>query len=50
MKTHPLSVVISTRDSVAGREVQQQYIVQTKHPRWELLKILAHALMHMEFR
>jgi hypothetical protein len=50
MSMHPLSVVISTRDTVAGREVQQQYILQTKHPRWELIKILAHALMHMKFR
>jgi hypothetical protein len=50
MSTHPLSVVISTRDSVAGREVQQQYIVQTKHPRWELIRILAHALMHIKFQ
>ena len=50
MPTHPLSVTISTRDSTAGRDVQQQYIVQTKHPRWELLKIFVHALTHMEFR
>jgi len=50
MPLHPLSVTISTRDSTAGRDVQQQYIVQTKHPRWELLKIFVHALTHMEFR
>lgn len=50
MSTHPLSVTISTRDSVAGRDVQQQYLVQTKHPRWELLKIFVHAIKHLEFR
>jgi len=50
MSTHPLSVTITTRDSTAGRDVQQQYIVQTKHPRWELLKIFVHALTHLEFR
>jgi hypothetical protein len=50
MAIHPLSVTISTRNSIAGREVQQQYVVQTKHPRWELLKIFLHALTHMEFR
>jgi hypothetical protein len=50
MSIHPLSVTISTRDSAAGHDVQQQYIVQTKHPRWELLKIFVHALTHMEFR
>jgi hypothetical protein len=50
MATHPLSVIISTRDSIAGRDVQQQYMVQTKHPRWELLKIFVHALTHLKFR
>ena len=47
---HPLTVQIITRDNVAQREVQRQYIVRTNHPRWELLKICFHALMHLEFR
>jgi hypothetical protein len=50
MAKFPLSVTISTRNSIAGRDVQQQYIVQTKHPRWELFKIFVHAMTHMEFR
>lgn len=47
---HPLSVQIITRDSVLQKEVQQQYIVQTKHPRWEMLKIFVHAFFHIRFR
>jgi hypothetical protein len=46
---HPLTVQISTRDSVAQREVRQHYVVQTRHPRWELLKIFWHAFFHMRF-
>ncbi len=47
---HPLTVQIITRDSVEQREVQQQYIVQTKHPRWEMIKIFVHAFFHVRFR
>ncbi len=47
---HPLTVLISTRDSVAQREIQQQYVVQTRHPRWELVKIFWHAFVSMKFR
>jgi hypothetical protein len=47
---HPLSVQIITRDSVAQKEIQQQYIVETKHPRWEIIKIFFHAFMHLKFR
>jgi hypothetical protein len=47
---YPLTVQISTRDSVAQREVQQQYVVQTRHPRWELIKIFWHAFIHLKFR
>jgi len=50
MSMFPLSVVISTRDNVDGRDVQQQYLVQTAHPRWELMKIFIHALFHLRFR
>jgi hypothetical protein len=46
---YPLTVQITTRDSVAQREVQQQYVVQTRYPRWELLKIFCHAFFHMRF-
>lgn len=47
---HPLTIQIITRDSVEQREVQQQYIVQTKHPRWEMIKIFVHAFFHIRFR
>ena len=47
---HPLSVQIITHDSVSQKEVQHQYIVQTKHPRWEMLKIFLHAFFHLRFR
>ena len=47
---HPLTVQIITRDSVEQKEVQQQYIVQTKHPRWEMIKIFVHAFFHIRFR
>ena len=50
MSLYPLTVQISTRDSVAQREVQQQYVVQTRHPRWELIKIFWHAFIHLKFR
>ena len=50
MSMFPLSVVISTRDNVEGRDVQQQYMVQTTHPRWALMKIFVHALFHLRFR
>jgi hypothetical protein len=48
--TYPLSVHITTRDSVEQREVHQQYVVHTKHPRWELCKVFWHALFHLRFR
>lgn len=47
---HPLTVQIITRDNVLNREVQQQYVIQTKHPRWEMLKIFFHAFVHLRFR
>jgi hypothetical protein len=47
---HPLSIQIITRDNIRQKEVQQQYIVQTKHPRWEMLKIFWHAFWHVKFR
>lgn len=50
MTVYPLTVQISTRDSIEQREVQQQYVVQTRHPRWELIKIFWHAFFHLEFR
>ena len=47
---HPLTVQIITRDSVLQKEVQQQYIVETRFPRLELMKIFWHALLHVRFR
>lgn len=48
--TYPLTVQISTRDSVHNREVRRHYILETRHPRWELFKIFVHALFHVRFR
>lgn len=47
---HPLSVTISTRDTTNNKDVQQQYMVHTNHPRWELLRIFFHAFFHARFR
>ena len=47
---YPLSVEISTRDSVQQKEVRRQYVVQTRHPRWEIFKIFVHAFIHLRFR
>jgi hypothetical protein len=50
MTMHPLSIQITTRDTTAGREVRRQYMVETRHPRWELVKIFIHAFFHIRFR
>ena len=47
---HPLTVQIITRDSARQKEIQQQYVVETRFPRLELLKIFWHALFHVQFR
>ena len=47
---HPLTVQIITRDSVLQKELQHQYVVETRFPRLELLKIFLHALIHLRFR
>lgn len=47
---HPLSIHITTRDSVEQREVHQHYVVETSYPRWELLKIFLHAFFNIRFR
>ncbi len=47
---HPLTVQIITRDFTDQREVQQQYVVRSRHPRWEMLKIFVHAFFHIRFR
>jgi len=47
---HPLSVKIITRDSRLQKEIHQQYDVQTKFPRWELLKIFLRAFLSLRFR
>jgi hypothetical protein len=46
---HPLSVQIITRDSANHQELQHQYVVETRFPRWELVKILLHALVTVKF-
>ncbi|MEW6509758.1 MAG: hypothetical protein AB1428_02235 [Bacteroidota bacterium] len=46
---HPLSVQIVTRDSRSQREVRHQYTIETHFPRWELLKILLHAIFTVKF-
>jgi len=48
--THPLFVLITTRDATADREVQQQFLVHTRFPRWELVKIFAKAFIHLKVR
>jgi hypothetical protein len=47
---HPLTVQIITRDLTDQREVQQEYVVRSRHPRWEMLKIFVHAFFHIRFR
>jgi len=48
--TYPLTVQISTRDSTVDREVRRQYVLNTRHPRWELFKIFFDAFLHLKFR
>ncbi len=50
MGLHPLTIQITTKDSVEQREVRRQYSLQTRHPRWEMLKIFLHAILHLRFR
>ena len=47
---YPLTVQIITRDSILQKEIQQQYIIRTNHPRWEMVKIFVHAFVHLKFR
>ena len=47
---YPLSIQITTRDSVQQREIRQSYILETKHPRWELARILLRAIFTLKFR
>jgi hypothetical protein len=46
---HPLSVQIVTRDSRSQQEVRHQYMLETRHPRWELVKIFFHAFVNIRF-
>ena len=48
--TYPLTVQISTRDSRLDREVRRHYVLNTRHPRWELVKIFVHAFFNIKFR
>jgi hypothetical protein len=48
--THPLFVQITTRDGNADREVQQQFLVHTRFPRWELVKIFVKAFFQLKVR
>jgi hypothetical protein len=47
---HPISVQIITRDISDQREIRRQYLRQSRHPRWEMLKIFVHAFIHVRFR
>jgi hypothetical protein len=47
---HPLTVQILTKDRLRQKEVQLQYVVETKHPRWELFKIFWNAFITLRFR
>ena len=47
---HPLSIQITTRDNVEQREIHRSYIVETNHPRWELIKIFWNAFRSLKFR
>lgn len=46
---HPVSIQIITRDASGQREVRHQYLVESKHPRWEMLKAFFHAFFHVKF-
>jgi hypothetical protein len=43
----PLAVRITTQDPATGREIEHQYLSETRHLRWELIKIFVHALTHL---
>ena len=45
----PLTIEISTRDRGRQKEIRRQYIVRTRFPRWELIKIFWHILFHLRF-
>jgi hypothetical protein len=47
---HPLFVQITTHSARDRREVRHEYVLQARHPRWELLKIFWHAFLHIRFR
>ena len=47
---HPLTIQIITKDRTLQKEILQNYVVQTKHPRWEMVKIFFHAFFHVKFR
>ncbi len=46
---HPLTVQILTKDHSRQKEVQLQYVVEARHPRWELLKIFWNAFVTLRF-
>jgi hypothetical protein len=47
---HPISVQIITRDMRLQKEVHHEYVVQTNHPRWGLMKIFLRAFLTLRFR
>jgi hypothetical protein len=47
---HPLSVRIITRDTQLQKEIHQEYDLQTRFPRWGLLKIFVRALLNLRYR
>lgn len=50
MTEHPLTVSIATKDTKEQRDIQFNYMLTTRHPRWELLKIFVRALFTIKFR
>jgi hypothetical protein len=44
---HPLAVNITTQDPTTGKQIQHQYLTETRHLRWELIKIFLHAFTHL---
>lgn len=50
MTEYPLAVHIATKDTQEQRDVQFNYVLTTRHPRWTLFKIFVRALLTIKFR
>jgi hypothetical protein len=47
---HPISIQIITRDQTSNREVRHQYVIQSAHPRWDMLKVFLRAFFIIKFK